>query len=163
VGDTFDCVPIGAWVGRGKRTGVYGSYLLAVWNTESEEYQTICKIGTGFSEELLKQLADSMKEVVIPEPKRYFRYSDALAPDVWFEPQAVWEVKAADISISPAHMAGVGLVDVSKGISIRFPRLVRVRDDKGPEDSTSPEQLSEMYQAQAVVAGQAKKGGGDED
>lgn len=158
VGDTFDCVPIGGWFGRGKRTGVYGSYLLAVWNPDNEEYQTICKIGTGFSEELLKDLSESLKESVIPEAKRYYRFSDSLTPDVWFDARAVWEVKAADISISPAHMAGVGLLDDNKGISIRFPRLVRVRDDKGPEDSTSPEQLAEMYSAQAVVQNGAKKG-----
>lgn len=165
VGDTFDCVPIGGWYGRGKRTGVFGSYLLAVWNPDQEEYQTICKIGTGFSEELLKDLAESMKPTVIPEAKTYYRYSDALTPDVWFDAKAVWEVKAADISISPAHQAGVGLVDETKGISIRFPRLVRVRDDKGPEDSTSPEQLAEMYNAQAVLqnGGKGKKGGGGDD
>ena len=162
VGDTFDCVPIGGWFGRGKRTGVYGSYLLAVWNPDQEEYQTICKIGTGFSDELLKDLAESMKASVIPEAKRYYRFSDSLTPDVWFDAKSVWEVKAADISISPAHQAGVGLVDETKGISIRFPRLVRVRDDKGPEDSTSPEQLAEMYRAQAVLQQGGKKGG-DED
>ena len=164
VGDTFDCVPIGAWYGRGKRTGVFGSFLLAVYNADQEEYQTICKIGTGFSEELLKQFAESMKTDIIAEPKKYYRFSDSLTPDVWFEAKVVWEVKAADISISPAHLAGVGLVDENKGISIRFPRLVRVRDDKGPEDSTSPEQLAEMYQAQAVLQqGQKKKGGGEDE
>lgn len=73
VGDTFDVVPIGAWYGRGKRAGVYGSYLLAIYDREAEEYQTICKIGTGFSEELLKELADTLKAATIPAPRKYYR------------------------------------------------------------------------------------------
>ena len=151
VGDTFDLVPIGAWYGKGKRTGVYGSYLLAIWDAENEEYQVITKIGTGFSEELLKDLATSMDHHVIPAPKGYFNCPDSLTPDVWFDPKTVWEVKAADLSISPVYKAAVGLVDEGKGISIRFPRLVRVRDDKGPEDSTSPDQVADMYNSQAIL------------
>ena len=58
---------------RGKRVGVFGAYLLAIYNEETEEYQTLCKIGTGFSEEQLKELADLLRPLTISEPRAYYR------------------------------------------------------------------------------------------
>jgi len=162
VGDTFDVVPIGAWHGKGKRTGLYGAYLLAIYDADSESYQTISKLGTGFTEEKLAELTESLRPHAIPAPRRYYQWGETQEPDVWFEPVKVWEVKCADLSISPVHKAAQGLVDESKGISIRFPRLLRVREDKSPEDATSAHQVAEMYRMQAVVS-KERKGGEDQE
>ncbi|CAL2264689.1 unnamed protein product [Prunus armeniaca] len=149
IGDSLDLVPIAAFHGRGKRTGVYGAFLLACYDSNNEEFQSICKIGTGFSEAMLEERSASLRTKVIPKPKSYYRYAETMNPDVWFDASEVWEVKAADLTISPVHRAAVGIVDPNKGISLRFPRLVHVREDKPPEQASSSAQVAEMYSAQA--------------
>jgi DNA ligase-1 len=88
---------------------------------------------------------------IIPEPRSYYAWGDSVTPDVWFSPSQVWEVLAADLSLSPVHKAAFGLVDNGKGVALRFPRFVRIRDDKKPEQATSAEQVSELYKRQKIT------------
>ncbi|OXC70751.1 hypothetical protein AYX13_00733 [Cryptococcus neoformans] len=160
VGDSLDLVVIGAYHGKGKRTAVYGAFLLACYDPDSEHYQTICKIGTGFSEEILAQFYEILKPLELEVVRGDIEVGGA-KPDVWFEPRVVWEVLTADLSLSPIYAAAHGVID-SRGISLRFPRFIRIRDDKSADEATTAEQVSEFYQRQ-VSAGGKKGAGADVD
>lgn len=109
IGDSLDLVVVGAYYGKGKRTNVYGAFLLACYDADAEEYQTICKIGTGFSEEALQSHYDTLKPFEMMKPRGDIKVGGA-KPDVWFEPKVVWEVLTADLSLSPVYTAAQGLV-----------------------------------------------------
>ncbi|KAH9952608.1 ATP-dependent DNA ligase [Russula dissimulans] len=165
VGDSLDLVVVGAYYGKGKRTNVYGAFLLACHDADSEEYQTICKIGTGFSEEALAAHYAALQPLETDKPRGDVKVGGA-KPDVWIEPKVVWEVLTADLSLSPVYTAAQGLID-ERGVSLRFPRFLRVRDDKSADDATGPEQIAEMYERQVLAQGggqkKKKKGDGDAD
>lgn len=155
VGDSLDLVVVGGYYGKGKRTNVYGAFLLACYDADAEEYQTICKIGTGFSEEVLQNHWDALRPLESQKPRGDVKAGGA-KPDIWFEPKVVWEVLTADLSLSPVYTAAQGLVD-ERGISLRFPRFLRVRDDKLAEDATGPEQIAEMYERQTLAQSRGGK------
>ncbi|KAH8686741.1 hypothetical protein BGZ61DRAFT_354656 [Ilyonectria robusta] len=157
VGDSLDLVVLGAYYGKGKRTSVYGAFLLACYNPNTEKYETVCNIGTGFSEQVLEDLHKELSAITIDRPKPFYSHSSGgqHQPDVWFEPRFVWEVKTADLTLSPRYKAGAKEgVDPAgeKGISLRFPRFIRVRDDKSPDAATSSRQVAEMYRNQESVS-----------
>lgn len=104
-------------------------------------YLFLSQIGTGFSDEDLQTHTEFFQQHIIEGPKSYYRFDQSHEPDHWFETVQVWEIKCADLSLSPVHRAAIGIVDPEKGISLRFPRFLRIREDKSIEQSTSAQQV----------------------
>ncbi|PSN72962.1 DNA ligase 1 [Corynespora cassiicola Philippines] len=154
VGDSLDLVVLGAYFGKGKRTSVYGAFLLACYNPATQNYETVCNIGTGFSEAVLETLYEQLSEVVIDRPKPFYTHAAGKndQPDVWFEPRYVWEVKTADLTLSPRYKAAADEVGGGgKGVSLRFPRFIKERDDKKPDMASTSRMIADMYQRQESV------------
>ena len=79
------------------------------------------QIGTGFKDEDLEKHTVFFKERVLEGGKKlYYQHGDGEAPDHWFEPVQVWEVKAADLSISPVYTAAIGTVSLAACCSYTY-------------------------------------------
>jgi DNA ligase-1 len=145
--DTVDLVVVGAFHGRGKRAGAYGALLLAAYNREADTFETVTKLGTGFTDEDLKKLPELLKPHIVP--RKPSRVQSTLEADVWFEPKVVLEVLGAEITLSPIHMCAMDSIRKGSGLAIRFPRFTgKYRTDKAAEDATTSVEVVEMYRNQ---------------
>jgi DNA ligase-1 len=144
--DTVDLVVVGAYAGAGKRTGFYGALLMASVNEEEGTLESVCKLGTGFNDEDLSRLHGILSPLVLDGPPRDLR--SGLQPDYHIEPRLVLEVLGAEVTLSPVHRCAFGSVRPGAGLAIRFPRMVRVRDDKGPGEATTSAEIEQMYRHQ---------------
>ncbi|RLE83055.1 MAG: ATP-dependent DNA ligase, partial [Thermoprotei archaeon] len=145
--DTVDLVVVGAFYGRGKRAGTYGALLMAAYDPEADVFRTVCKVGSGFTDEDLEKLPELLDQYKIPH--RHPRVDSKIEADVWFTPAVVLEIMGAEITLSPLHTCAYGAIKSGAGLAIRFPRFTgRYRFDKKPEQATTVKELIEMYRSQ---------------
>ena len=145
--DTIDLVVIGAFHGRGRRAGTYGTYLLGAHDDQRNIYTSVAKIGTGFSDADLERIPKLLKryESHVKPPD----VESNMIPDIWFRPHMVVETIASELTLSPIHTAAMGRIRPGAGMSLRFPKFTgKIRDDKGPEDATTVEEIVGMYRRQ---------------
>ncbi len=148
--DTVDCIVMGAYRGRGKRTqfGV-GGFLLGV-RGKDDRYYTISRLGTGLSDADLREAYRRVRSLAVREAPSQYVVEKESAPDTWVRPALVVEILADEITLSPRHTAGKK--KEGRGYSLRFPRLVRIRDDKRPEDATAVDEIAAMYRRQKTAS-----------
>ncbi len=136
--DTLDCVVMGYYKGRGKRAAFgLGAFLVGV--REKNKFLTISKIGTGLSDEQWKEMYQRCGKVKTKEKPKEYQVDKNLIPDTWCSPKIVVEIEADNITKSPTHTAEYAL---------RFPRLVRFRDDKSPSQATTLKEAEKLYKLQ---------------
>lgn len=138
--DTLDLVILGYYLGRGKRTNFgIGAFLVGLRKEES--WVSLAKVGTGLTDEEFRNLKKRLDDLeVLKKPNNYL-VSGTLVPDVWVEPTVVVEIAADEITKSPSHAGGIAL---------RFPRLIKFRDDKGPKEATSWKEVEEIAKLSTI-------------
>ncbi len=150
LGDSLDLVVIGAFFGKGRRTGKYGTLLLATYNQENDTFESICKVGTGFTDENLDQFYQILSSKVTL--KKNPRIESGMEPDVWFEPEVVVEIVASEITLSPVHTCAKDSIRKGSGLALRFPKFTgKIRDEKAPEDASTDQEVVTLYKNQKKV------------
>jgi DNA ligase-1 len=148
LGDSLDLIVIGAYFGRGRRTGLYGTLLLATYNPEKDNFPSICKVGTGFTDESLDQLYQILSNNVTL--KKNPRIQSEMEADVWLEPELVLEIVASEITLSPIHKTGLNLIRKSSGFALRFPKFTgKIRYEKAVEDASTDKEVLALYKRQS--------------
>jgi DNA ligase-1 len=146
--DTLDLIPIAGWHGQGRKAKWWSPILMAIHNSETGRLEAVTKCISGFTDKFYQANKEKYQdggENVISRPS-YVDYAGE--PEVWFEPQEVWEMAFADITLSPTYTAAIGLASEERGLSLRFPRFLRVREDKSIDEASSSEYLASLWRKQ---------------
>ena len=145
--DTVDLVVVGAFYGRGRRRGKFGALLMAAYNPEEDVFESVCKVGSGFTDEDLAKLPEMLSPYISKDKPP--RVDSNMQPDVWLKPAVVLEIIGDEITLSPIHTCCWSRVKEGAGLAIRFPRFTgRFRLDKSPEDATTSSEILSMYERQ---------------
>jgi len=152
--DSFDLVPIGAWHGSGRKAGWFSPFLMAVHDPDTGELQSLCRVMSGFTDAFYKAATARLGAKTIASPPSY--YVTGESPSVWFEADEVWEIRGAELTASPVHMAACGRgATGGRGLALRFPRFLGIREDKNVEDASSPDLLLSLFHKQSNRAAPA--------
>jgi len=142
--DTIDLVAVGYYHGSGKRGSLgVGAVLGAIYNGEDNAYEAVCKVGTGFSDELLSKISGEFSEIALTKKPVNVLVENTLIPDVWINPEIVFSVESDEITRNLKADKGI-----AGGLSLRFPRLIEWGRDKTAEEATSLEELMRLFSLQ---------------
>ncbi|HSX39305.1 MAG TPA: ATP-dependent DNA ligase [Candidatus Saccharimonadales bacterium] len=138
--DTIDVVILGYWFGKGNRNkfGI-GTFLVGVYDEKTDTYKTFTKVGSGLTDEEWVKLREQIDKLKTNDKPKNSDVNKFYSPDVWVQPKIVVEIGGDEISKSSTHSAGFAL---------RFPRLIKFRPDKRPQESTSVAEIWGLHNLQ---------------
>jgi intein/homing endonuclease len=128
--ETLDLVIVGAEWGTGARAKWLSSYVLACRDPDTGKFLPCGMMGTGLTEEQFESMTEVLKELIISQKGR----------EVKIKPKIVVEVGYQEIQKSPNY---------ESGFALRFPRLIRIRDDKSPDEADTIERVKNLFESQA--------------
>lgn len=139
--DTLDCIVMGYYKGKGRRASFgIGGFLVGVKEKQTnDQILTISKVGTGLSDDQWREMRERCDKVKTEKKPKQYRIDKNLNPDLWCLPKIVVEIEADNITKSPIHAAGLAL---------RFPRLVRFRDDKSSSQVSDLKEVRKLFDLQ---------------
>ncbi|MBI5224141.1 ATP-dependent DNA ligase [Candidatus Micrarchaeota archaeon] len=142
--DTIDGVIVGYYLGLGQRAEFeFGGVLVCVYNPQSGKLETVAKVASGFSESEMKQMQELLSRIKTPKPPA--NLDCKIAVDFWVEPKYVVEVAFDELTQSPNHTCNS---KGGKGLALRFPRVVKLREDKGLSEITTSDEVVSMFELQ---------------
>ncbi len=137
-------VVIGAYAGKGRRGGNYGALLCAAYNQDEDLFQTVRKLGTGFSDEELERLPEKLKDIRTDKSSVRVVVAKEMEHDYWFHPKYVLEVRGSEITESPVHTCNWDKED-KRGLALRFPRFERCRPEKAPKQAPIVKEIVNIF------------------
>jgi DNA ligase-1 len=158
--DTVDCAIVGYYYGKGRRAswGI-GSLLVSVYDNATDTLPTVTRVASGLSDEGWRDLCRRL------DPDRIEHHDprviSVIAPDIWVVPRLVVELQADEVSRSQMHPAGRS--DSGPGYALRFPRIIKERPERKPEDATSVEEVIKLYNMQGKGDTRGKRKAAVED
>ncbi len=129
ISETLDLVIVGAEWGEGRRAKWLGSFVLACRDPDTGEFLTVGKMATGLTDQQLQELTDMLKEDIIEEKGK----------EVKLRPRLVVEVGYQEVQKSPKY---------ESGFALRFPRLIRTRPDKMPDEADTLDRVARIFESQ---------------
>ncbi len=147
--DTIDCVVLGYYAGKGKRShfGI-GAFLVGIFNKDRDIFQTVAKIGTGMTDDEWRDLKKKCDTLAVEDKPKNIECAKELTPDVWVTPTIVCRVRADEITLSPLHTAGK--TSTTLGYALRFPRFMDYRTDKSAEEASTDHEIKRLYENQFI-------------